>query len=126
MLQDNDGNTPLMVAFIKKDKQITSMLLRHPEIDLKLLNKNGFNSLHFAAIIGNSLYVYFKQRLICLFSALSISSTLPEVSEFHVISLDTIYKMPARSGLSKCKKSEKALLKSHMRDNYFTSGLPLF
>ncbi|XP_071805761.1 E3 ubiquitin-protein ligase MIB2-like [Asterias amurensis] len=56
-IKDNDGNTPLMVAFIKKDKQITSMLLRHPKIDLKLLNKNGFNSLHFAAIVGNSFAV---------------------------------------------------------------------
>ncbi|XP_038061536.1 E3 ubiquitin-protein ligase MIB1-like [Patiria miniata] len=55
--KDKDGDSPLVLAISKNNKQIIHWLINHPRINLRQVNKKGFNSLHHAAINGNNFAV---------------------------------------------------------------------
>ncbi|XP_022099973.1 E3 ubiquitin-protein ligase MIB1-like [Acanthaster planci] len=51
--KDQAGNVPLYLAMRSKSKPIVKLLVEHQCIDLRLTNKNGFNSLHNAVMTTN-------------------------------------------------------------------------
>ncbi|XP_038061729.1 E3 ubiquitin-protein ligase MIB2-like [Patiria miniata] len=55
--KDKDGDSPLLFAISKNNKQIIHLLINHPRINLRQVNKKGFNSLHHAVFCQNSFAV---------------------------------------------------------------------